>query len=235
MDPGDAVSYLRVVDESVNEQAGEQTGPPAPSDPTDRRRPLRIAVLASGNGSNLQAIIDAIGDGRLAGVSLVRVLSDKPGCRALERAAEAGVATAEFPAAAFLGVAARARRDEAMLETIRRDKTDLVVLAGYMQILSTDFVHALKGRIINVHPSLLPLYPGLNAIQQALAAGDARTGVTVHHVDEGVDTGPVISQEPVTIETDDTADSLAERIHAVEHRLLPAVIADFAARRPAND
>jgi phosphoribosylglycinamide formyltransferase-1 len=116
-----------------------------------------------------------------------------------------------------------------MIERLSADRVDLVVLAGYMQILSARFVAAFAGRIINVHPSLLPAYPGLRAIEQALAAGATETGVTVHYVDEGVDTGPVIAQQALAIEPADTPESLAERIHAIEHRLLPAAIAGIAA------
>lgn len=195
---------------------------------------LRIAVLASGEGSNLQAIIDAIGSGALEGVELVRVLSDKPGCKALARAEEAGIATAEFPLGIYAAgeaiAAARRIRDRLMIDRLVADRTDLVVLAGYMQILSAEFIGAFAGRIINVHPSLLPEFPGLNAIEQAVEAGVGETGVTVHYVDEGVDTGPVIEQRAVTIEAGEPIERLAERIHAVEHELLPAVIGAIAKR-----
>lgn len=203
---------------------------------------LRVAVLASGNGSNLQAIIDAIGGGSLTGVELVAVLSDKPGCRALERAAGARIATRVFVADEFgdggnggaNGVrgsdSARERRDVAMVEHLRALRVDLVVLAGYMQILSAPFIDAFAGRIVNVHPSMLPRFPGLNAIEQALDAHETQTGVTVHFVDHGIDTGPVIAQEHVPIEPGDTPETLAARIHAVEHRLLPSVIGEVAAR-----
>lgn len=193
---------------------------------------LRIAVLASGEGSNLQAIVDAIGDGRLTGVEIVCVLSDKPGCRALARATDAGIATAEFPlgiyAAESATDAAREVRDRAMIERLRSDRVDLIVLAGYMQILSAEFIQAFANQIINVHPSLLPAFPGLRAVEQALDAGEAETGVTVHFVDEGVDTGPVIEQRVVSIAPGEKLDELTARVHAVEHELLPAVIAKLA-------
>ncbi|MBK5230366.1 MAG: phosphoribosylglycinamide formyltransferase, partial [Thermoleophilia bacterium] len=118
-----------------------------------------------------------------------------------------------------------------MIERLQADRVDLVVLAGYMQILSARLIDAFAGRIINVHPSLLPTFPGLRAIERALVAGVTETGVTVHHVDEGVDTGPVIAQQALAIEPGDTPESLAERIHAIEHRLLPSVIAEIAAAR----
>lgn len=202
------------------------------NDSTAGRGPLRIAVLASGNGTNLQAIIDAIAGGSLTGVELAAVLSDKPGCHALERATAARIATRVFPASEYEGAVgtARERRDAAMTAHLKANNVNLVVLAGYMQILSATLIDAFDGRIINVHPALLPRFPGLNAIEQALEAGASETGVTVHFVDHGVDTGPVIAQERVAIEAGDTPDTLAERIHAVEHRLLPAVIGKIAAR-----
>lgn len=192
---------------------------------------LRVAVLASGEGSNLQAIIDSV-HGRF-GVELVCVLSDKTDARALERAREAGVKTetftlAEFDAPQQTDSSPRLRRDLAMAEHLRATGVDLVVLAGYMQILSPEFINRFFGRIINVHPSLLPKYPGLGAIEQALDAGDAQTGVTVHYVDEGVDTGEVIAQEPIGIGPGESLESLTARVHEIEHRLLPEVIAQIA-------
>lgn len=185
---------------------------------------LRVAVLASGQGSNLQAILDVV-HGRY-GVNIVCVVSDKPGAVALERAEAAGVPTAVFPSAAFED---RTARDAAITAHLRETGVDLVVLAGYMQILSPEFIAAFFGRIINVHPSLLPKYPGLRAIEQALEAGENQTGVTVHYVDEGVDTGPVIAQEVLGIGPGESLESLTERVHEIEHRLLPEVIAQIAA------
>jgi phosphoribosylglycinamide formyltransferase-1 len=187
---------------------------------------MRVAVLASGEGSNLQAILDEV-HGR-HGVEVVRVLSDKPGARALERAEAAGVATEVFPIADYDD---REARDAAMAEQLRADDAHLIVLAGYMAILSTSFVERFHGMVINVHPSLLPKYPGLRAIEQALEAGEDQTGVTVHYVDEGVDTGPVIAQEPIGIGPGETLEHLTERVHAVEHDLLPEVIAQIAYQR----
>lgn len=190
---------------------------------------MRVAVLASGEGSNLQAILDAVHNKH--GVEVVRVAGDKPGARALERAAESGVAIASFPIADFTD---RVARDEAIADQLRADEVDLVVLAGYMAILSPQFIAAFFGRIINVHPSLLPKYPGLRAIEQAIEGGENQTGVTVHYVDEGVDTGDVIAQETIGIEPGETADQLAGRIHEIEHRLLPEVIAQIAAERTSG-
>jgi phosphoribosylglycinamide formyltransferase-1 len=185
---------------------------------------MRIAVLASGNGSNLQALIDqAHGHD---GIEIVRVAGDNPDARALARASDAQIPTAVFELCDFPD---RATRDAAIAELLRADAVELVVLAGYMAILTPPFIAAFAGRIINVHPSLLPKHPGLGAIEQALAAGDPRTGVTVHHVDEGVDSGPVIAQEELAIEPGESLEHLTERIHRIEHRLLPAVVARIAA------
>lgn len=189
-----------------------------------------MAVLASGEGSNLQAIIDRV-HGRY-GVEVACVVSDKSTARALERAAASGIATATFPIAEFDGD--RARRDAAITAHLREQHIELIVLAGYMQILSGEFITAFFGRVINVHPSLLPKYPGLKSIEQALDAGETETGVTVHYVDEGVDTGPVIAQESLAIEAGDDVASLAFRVHEIEHRLLPEVIAQIAAERASE-
>lgn len=194
------------------------------SDQSDQT--LRVSVLASGEGSNLQAILDVVHQKH--GVEVVCVVSDKPGAKALERALEAGVPMAIFSVADFED---RAARDRAIASHLRDVGTDLVVLAGYMAILSEEFIAAFFGRIINVHPSLLPKYPGLRAIEQAIEAGETQTGVTVHYVDEGVDTGDVIAQEMVGIAPGESAEALAERIHAIEHRLLPEVVAQIAAAR----
>jgi phosphoribosylglycinamide formyltransferase-1 len=181
--------------------------------------PLRVAVLASGNGSNLQAILDSLhGRGM---VEVVGVASDKPGARALERAAEAGVETATFPRAEY---ADREARDAAMGEWLESRGVQLVVLAGYMQLLSGSFIGRFRNRIVNVHPALLPSFPGLDAVEQAIAHGVRVTGVTVHFVDEGVDTGPILLQEAVELTYTRPVADVLEQIHAVEHRLLPEAI-----------
>lgn len=189
----------------------------------------RVAVLASGTGSNLQALLDQVHDRH--GVEIVRVISDKPGARALERAETAGVPSALFPIQDFPD---RAARDAAIAQQLRDDGVHLVVLAGYMAILSPEFIASFFGRIVNVHPSLLPAFPGLRAIEQALEAGAEETGVTVHYVDEGVDTGPIIAQESLPIEPGESAEDLAQRIHAIEHRLLPEVVAQLARARTSG-
>ncbi len=204
------------------------------ADPTDSAGPpvFRLAVLASGNGSNLQAIIDqlhrrpAVPPAGPPVIEVVLVVSDVPGARALERARAAGIPTAVFPAADY---ATREGHDLAIAAAIQEAKADLVVLAGYMRVVTPAFVEAFRWRMINLHPAILPAFRGTHSITDALLYGVKVTGVTVHFVDEGTDTGPIIAQEPVRVEEGDTADTLAARIHAVEHELLPAAIRLIAA------
>jgi phosphoribosylglycinamide formyltransferase-1 len=185
---------------------------------------FRIVVLASGSGTNLQAILDTL-HGR-EGIEVVGVGSDKLDARALERARAAGVATGVFPRDEY---ADREARDAAMGEWIESRGADLVVLAGYMQLLSGPFVARFRDRIVNVHPALLPAFPGLDAIGQALDAGVEVTGVSVHFVDEGVDTGPVILQREVAVPASRDRTELEEGIHATEHELFPEAIRMIAA------
>ena len=187
---------------------------------------FRIVVLASGSGTNLQAIVDQL-HGRER-IRIVGVGSDRLGARALERARLAGIETASFPIDAY---ADRPARDAAMGDWIEARGADLVVLAGYMQLLSGGFVARFRSRIVNVHPALLPEFPGLDAIGQALEAGVERTGVTVHFVDEGVDTGPVIVQREVPVPASRDRAELEEAIHATEHELYPEAIRMIAAGR----
>jgi phosphoribosylglycinamide formyltransferase 1 len=188
--------------------------------------PFRLVVLASGSGTNLQAILDTL-HGR-DGVEVVGVGSDKPGARALKRARAAGVETGVFPRDEY---ADREARDAAMAKWIGDRGADLVVLAGYMQLLSPAFVARFRGRVVNVHPALLPAFPGLDAIGQALAAGVETTGVTVHFVDEGVDTGPPIVRREVPVPADRNRARLEAAIHAVEHELYPEAIRMIARGR----
>jgi phosphoribosylglycinamide formyltransferase-1 len=180
---------------------------------------LKVGVLASGAGTNLQAILDRV-HGR-DGVEVVGVGTDKPGAEALARAERAGVATATFARADY---ADRAARDAAMAEWLEGHGAELVVLAGYMQLLSPSFVARFRNRIVNVHPALLPSFPGLDAIEQALEHGVRTTGVTVHFVDEGVDSGPIVLQRPVAVPPDRDVAALEQAIHATEHVLLPEAI-----------
>ena len=194
---------------------------------------FRIVVLASGNGTNLQAILDQL-HGR-DGIAVVGVGSDKREARALGRAREAEVPVGVFPREEF---ANREARDEAMGDWTWGLAPDLVVLAGYMQILSAAFVSRFRGRIVNVHPALLPAFPGLDAIGQALAAGVDVTGVTVHFVDEGVDTGAPITSREVPIPPNRDRQELENALHAVEHDLYPEAIRMLArgeARIVASD
>lgn len=179
-----------------------------------------IAVLVSGSGSNLQAIIDTL-HRKVAGIEVALVVSNVPGVLALERAEKAGIPTAVFQLDDYAG---REDRDVAMAAAIEATGAQLVVLAGYMHLLTPAFLNRFPYRIVNLHPALLPAFPGTHAIQDAIRYGVKVTGVTVHFVDEGMDTGPVILQKAVDVHDDDTAESLAERIHAVEHVLLPRAV-----------
>jgi phosphoribosylglycinamide formyltransferase-1 len=186
---------------------------------------VRVGVLASGTGTNLQAILDQLhGDH----VEVVAVGSDKPDAPALERGREAGIATAVFSLSEY---ADRERRDLAIADWLEGHDIGLVVLAGYMQLLSAAFVRRFADRVINVHPALLPSFPGLDAVGQALAHGVRITGVTVHFVDEGVDSGPIVLQRPVPVPPDRDRASLEATIHATEHVLLPEAIRLIAAGR----
>lgn len=247
---------------------------------------FRVAVLASGSGSNLQAIIDELHQPRfqlmdtdrygcvpgeaaaahapgatpvdrapdLAGedagsetavgaaqagaapapgpaaprIEVVLVISDMSDARALERAERAGIRTAVLPIKGFRD---RDEHDVALVTQLCAAEPDLVVLAGYMRIVSPSLLKAFPWRVINLHPALLPAFPGGHSISDAVRYGVKVTGVTVHYVDPGVDTGPVIAQEPVRVEDGDTPETLAARIHEVEHRLLPATVRLIAAGR----
>jgi phosphoribosylglycinamide formyltransferase-1 len=185
---------------------------------------LNVAVLASGDGTNLQALLDRA-HGR-DGVSVVAVASDKPGARALERARAAGVATEVFRSADF---DSRGARDCAMAQWLASQGVELVVLAGYMQLLSREFLTRFAGRVINVHPALLPAFPGLGAVEQALEYGVKVFGVTVHFVDDGVDTGPVMLQRAVEISEPGSPEEVLSQLHEIEHELLPEAVRLIAA------
>jgi phosphoribosylglycinamide formyltransferase 1 len=185
---------------------------------------LRVAVLASGTGTNLQALLDQV-HGR-EGVEIVAVGSDKPDAQALDRARLAGVPVRVFELSEFGGD--RGARDDAMADWLRGLGVDLVVLAGYMQILGPSFLNRFSDAVINVHPALLPAFPGLNAVGQALAYGVKVFGVTVHFVDEGVDSGPVIMQRAVELPDARDEDDVLPVIHELEHQILPEVVRLFA-------
>jgi phosphoribosylglycinamide formyltransferase-1 len=191
---------------------------------------FRIVVLASGSGTNLQAILDRLQGG--GEVEVVGVGSDKPGARALERARAAGVETAVFAAAEHED---RAARDVAIGDWVEERGADLVVLAGYMQLLDAGFVQRFRNRVINIHPALLPAFPGLDAIGQALAAGVQTTGVTVHFVDEGVDTGPPILQRELAVPPGSARAELERAVHDLEHEVYPEAISMIARGRVRID
>jgi phosphoribosylglycinamide formyltransferase 1 len=192
---------------------------------------FRIVVLASGSGTNLQAILDQLHEGE-EGIEVVGVGSDKPDAGALRRARGADVETAVFQTSEYDD---RAARDRALGDWIEEREADLVVLAGYMQLLSPEFVERFRNRVINVHPALLPAFPGIDAVQQAIDHGSKITGVTVHFVDEGVDSGPIIMQRPVPVAPSRDWDETEKAIHATEHALLPETIRLIAAGRVRID
>jgi phosphoribosylglycinamide formyltransferase 1 len=176
-----------------------------------------IGVLVSGEGTNLQALIDA-------GLPIACVASNKPGVRALERAAAAGIETGVFEEEDY---ESREARDEALAQWLETRNVEFVVCAGYMHLLRKPFFDHYGGRIVNTHPAPLPDFPGAHPIEDVLAAGVAETAATVHYVDEGIDTGPVIVDERVPVEEGDTVETLRARIQAVEHRLYPATIKEL--------
>jgi phosphoribosylglycinamide formyltransferase-1 len=188
---------------------------------------LRIAVFASGNGSNFQAIIDAAQTGELH-ATVALLVCDKAQAKVVERARQAGVPLFVFQAKAY---AAREDYEREILRELAAHQIDLIVLAGYMRLITNVLVEPWFGRMINIHPALLPSFPGVNAIGQAMAHGVKVTGVTVHFVDGGMDSGPIIAQTAVLVEQDDDEDALAKRIHAAEHQLMIQVLQAFSERR----
>jgi phosphoribosylglycinamide formyltransferase-1 len=179
-----------------------------------------IGVLVSGEGTNLQALVDA-------GLPIRCVVSNKPDVRALERAETAGIETAVFDHHDYTS---REERDVAIAEWLQSRGVELVVLAGYMHLFRKPFFDYYGGRIVNTHSAPLPEFPGAHPIEDVLAAGVDETAATIHYVDEGMDTGPVIAAERVPVRPEDTVDTLRERVQAVEHRLLPEVVRELCAR-----
>ncbi len=182
--------------------------------------PLKLVVLISGSCSNLQAIIDAIEHGGL-NARIMAVVSNRPDAYGLERARRHGIATVALDHTTF---ASRELFDQALAESIDRYQPDLLVLAGYMRILSAQFIDHFFPRMLNIHPSLLPRYQGLNTHQRALDNGDAEHGISIHVVTPELDAGPVILQGRFAIEVDDTAESLQQKGHQLEHRMYPQVL-----------
>jgi phosphoribosylglycinamide formyltransferase-1 len=192
-----------------------------------RSAPLVLGVLASGRGSNLQAILDAIGDGRCPARVAV-VVSDRKDAAALDRARRAGIRAAHVDPHAYPD---RNAFDDAVARVLDEHAVELVCLAGYMRVLSIGFIRRYAMRILNVHPALLPAFPGLRAQRQALEHGVRVAGATVHLVDEGVDTGPIVLQAAVPVLAGDTEETLAARILVEEHRIYPEAIRLFAEGR----
>jgi len=180
----------------------------------------RIAILISGRGSNMAALIDGVRSGAIANAEVAVVISDQRAAGGLERAAESGIETVLIERQGR----SREEHDREIVTALKVRNIDLVCLAGYMRVLSADFIDAYRGRILNIHPSLLPLFPGLNAQQQALDQRATISGCTVHFVDETLDGGPIIAQREVPVSDDDTAESLAARILIAEHQLYPEAV-----------
>lgn len=185
---------------------------------------MRIVILGSGRGSNAEAILQAQQDGRLGTARVVQILSDKPEAGILALGARFGVPAAFVDPAPFK-TKLEGPGEDRFIEAIQTAQADLVVLAGFMRVLKPKFLGTFAGRIINLHPSLLPAFPGLDGIGQAFRAGVKVTGCTVHHVTLEVDAGKIIEQASVPVEPDDTIETLTAKVHAAEHKLLPAVIA----------
>ncbi len=178
---------------------------------------MRVAIFASGSGTNLQAIIDA----QIKTIEIALVFSNKSDAYALERAKNHNLPVEVLNHKDY---ESRENFDKDIVKLIEPYNLDLIILAGYMRIISPEFVRAYKGKIINIHPALLPSFPGINSARQALEYGVKYTGVTVHFVDEGVDTGPIVLQSIVEIEDGDTEESLLQKIHKVEHQIYPQAI-----------
>lgn len=189
--------------------------------------PKRIVVLISGSGSNLQAILDQTLDGRING-QIAAVISNRPDAYGLQRAEQSGVEARLLDHKAY---ESREAFDQAMVELIDSYSPDLVVLAGFMRILTPEFVRHYQGRLFNIHPSLLPKYKGLHTHQRALDAGDAEHGCTVHFVTEELDGGPLVLQARTNVLAEDSAESLQQRVHALEHLIYPLAVEWFCADR----
>ena len=186
--------------------------------------PIRLVVLISGNGSNLQAIIDSIASKQLS-AEIIKVISNKADAYGLQRAEKAGIPQQVL---AYTNFSSREEYDQALSQIIDKQQPDLIILAGFMRILSQQFVEKYNNKMLNVHPSLLPKFKGLNTHQRALDAGEKEHGCSVHFVTPELDDGPVILQARVKIKSDDTAETLADKVHEQEHRIYPEAIQMFA-------
>ncbi len=190
---------------------------------------MRVVILGSGRGSNAEAILQAQAENRLGRAQVVQIYADKPDAGILALGPRFGV-PADFLDAAPYKTKLDGEAEQHYIATILAARADLVVLAGFMRVLKMPFISAFEGKIINLHPSLLPSFPGLDAIGQAFRRGVKITGCTVHYVTLEVDGGPIVDQAAVRIDEADTLATLAEKVHAAEHRLLPAVIARLSER-----
>ncbi|HET7521762.1 MAG TPA: phosphoribosylglycinamide formyltransferase [Bacillales bacterium] len=184
---------------------------------------VKIAVFASGSGSNFQAFVDAVKAGRLD-AELSLLVCDRPGARVTRRAEENGIPVFSFSSKDY---ESKMHFEREILSELEQRNVDWIVLAGYMRLIGVTLLSRHEGRIVNIHPSLLPAFPGKDAIGQALSAGVKVSGVTVHYVDEGMDTGKIIAQEAVPVLEDDNHERLQQRIHGVEHELYPRVMQEL--------
>ncbi|MBT2732439.1 phosphoribosylglycinamide formyltransferase [Carnobacterium sp. ISL-102] len=191
---------------------------------------MRIAVFASGNGSNFQAIAEAIAS-KQVDATICFLFCDNPKAYVIDRAKKIGIPYTVFSPKNY---DSRVAYETELLKRLEINEVDLVVLAGYMRIIGPTLLTAYANRILNIHPSLLPCFPGRSSIRDAFEANEKKTGVTVHFIDEGVDTGPIIAQEQVEISPEDTLDSLEAKIHQVEHRLFPQVIQELIENKTIN-
>lgn len=188
---------------------------------------LKAAVLISGTGSNLKALIDAVESGTLE-LDIVRVISNRADAGGIDHARQANIPVSMI---SHMDYQNRQQHDDAIARVLDHDQAELLILAGYMRILGEDFIARFNGRMINLHPSLLPLYKGLDTYQRALEAGDTETGASIHIVTTGLDSGPLISQVRIAINTGDNVTSLGKRLGPQEHRLLVATVDQFCQRR----
>jgi phosphoribosylglycinamide formyltransferase-1 len=193
------------------------------ADPSPKKR---IAILISGRGSNMVALADAVREGKVADAEIAVVISDKPGAGGLDKARERQIETVVIERQGR----PREEHDREIVAALNERQIDLVCLAGYMRILSSGFIESYRGRILNIHPSLLPSFPGVNAQEQALTHGAKTSGCTVHYVDETLDGGPIIAQREVGVREDDTVESLSARILIQEHLLYPEAVAKVLAK-----
>lgn len=192
---------------------------------------MRIVILGSGKGSNAEAILQAQSEGRLGRAQVVALFSDKPEAGILALGTRFGV-LARFVDPAPFKTKLEGEGERRYIEAVAEQKPDLIVLAGFMRVIKPGFLDAFPGKIVNLHPSLLPSFPGIDAIGQALRRGVRITGCTVHYVSAEVDGGPIIDQQAVRIEPDDTLETLSRKVHEAEHSLLPSVLARLSVAAP---